>query len=282
MFGRVRLERPSPGTMLGLLVTAGTLLFAAPAAQAADTVCAGALGPVTVPGNLVVPEGQVCDLAGTRVRGNTKVEDTAELYAEQAVLHGNVTADPGAYVDLFETTVGGNVTLNGGLGLSSEDSTIGGNLTSRDADFIDLFGGTLSGNLNAVGGPTAVFAEALNARGNLSAVGTDYFDLYDSVVRGNFSVRNTQSGSIFCGNTLAGNPQFIGNMQLLTIGALEQACAGNTVSGNMIVRDNQADVEINENDIAGNLQCSGNVPPPTGGGNRVRGNSQGQCQGFGI
>jgi hypothetical protein len=282
MFGRVRLERRSSRTTVGLLVTAGTLFFAAPSAQAADTVCAGALGPVTVPGNLIVPEGQVCDLAGTQVRGNTKVEDAAELYTEQASLRGNVTVDPGAYLDLFETTVGGNVRLNESLGLSSETSTIRGNVTSRGTDFIDIFGGAIYGNLDAGGGPTAVFAEALDARGNLTAVGVDYFDLYDSVVRGNFSVRNTESGSIFCGNTLAGNPQFVGNMTLLTIGAPAEACAGNTVSGNVIVRDNQAAAQINDNDIAGNLQCSGNVPPPTGAGNRVRGNSQGQCQGFGT
>jgi hypothetical protein len=283
MFGRVRLGRRSPGTVLGLLVIAGTLLLAAPSAQAAqDTVCVGALGPVTVPGDLIVPEGQVCDLAGTRVSGNTKVEDGGELYAEQASLRSNVTADPGAYVELGETTVGGSVRLNESLGLSSEDSTIGGNIESRDADFIDLFGGSIRGNLDARGGPTAVFAEALDARGNLAAVGVDYFDLYDSEVRGNFSVRNTQSGSIFCGNTLAGNPEFIGNMTLLTIGSPAQACDGNTVSGNVIVRDNQAEAEISDNDIAGNLQCSGNVPAPTGGGNRVQGNTEGQCRGFGT
>ena len=52
------------------------------------------------------------DLAGTRILGSTKVEDAAELYAEQAFLRNNVTADPGAYVDLFESTVGENVRLN--------------------------------------------------------------------------------------------------------------------------------------------------------------------------
>jgi hypothetical protein len=268
--------------LVAALVATGLLAAASTAQAAEETVCVGALGPVTVPGDLIVPEGQVCDLAGTRVLGNTKVEDAAELYAEQAFLRRNVTADPGAYVDLFETTVGGNVRLNESLGLSSENSTIGGNIESRNADFIDLFRGTIRGNLDAGGGPTAVFAEGLDVRGNLAAVGVDYFDLYDSEVRGNFSVRNTQSGSIFCGNTLAGNPEFFGNMTLLTIGSPDQACDGNTVSGNVIVRDNQAEAEISDNDIAGNLQCSGNVPPPTGGGNRVQGNSEGQCQGFGT
>jgi hypothetical protein len=41
-----------------------------------DTTCTGALGAVTVD-NLQVPPGQTCDLAGTRVQGNIKVEASA-------------------------------------------------------------------------------------------------------------------------------------------------------------------------------------------------------------
>jgi len=211
--------------------------------------------PVTVPGNLVVPEGQVCDLAGTTVRGNTKVEDAAELYAEQAHLRRNLTVDPGGYADLFESSVGGSIRLNESLGLSSEDSSIDGNIDSRGADFIDLFGGSLNGNL--------------------AATGTDYVDLYDSVVAGNFSVRNTTSGSIFCGNTLSGNTEFTGNMTRLTIGSPDQACDGNTVNGNIIVLNNQAEAEISDNDVNGNLICRGNTPPPVRGGNRINGKRRG-------
>jgi hypothetical protein len=271
-------------SLVAALVATGMLFAASPALAQDDndTVCTGAMGPVVVPGDLIVPEGQVCDLAGTTVRGNTYVEEAAELYAEQANLRRNLTVDPGGYADLFESRVGGNIRLNESLGLSSEDSSVGGNIDSRGADFIDLFGGSINGNLDARGPDTAVFAEALDVGGNLTAQGTDYFDLYDSVVSGNFYVRNTQSGSIFCGNTLSGNPEFTGNMTLLTIGSPDQACDGNTVSGNIIVRNNQAEAEISDNDVNGNLQCSGNTPPPVGGGNRVNGNAEGQCRGFGT
>jgi hypothetical protein len=272
-------------TSLVAALVATMLLGAASPALAQDsddTVCTGAMGPVTVRGDLVVPEGQVCDLAGTRVLGNTKVEDGAELYAEQATLRGNVSVDPGGYADLFESSVGGNVRLNQSLGLSTEDSSIDGNIDSNAADFVDLFGGDVDGNLVARGGETAVFAEAVGVGGNLVADGNDYFDLYDSEVNGNFSVRNTQSGSIFCGNTLNGNSEFFGNMTLLTIGSPDQACDGNTVNGNILVRNNQAEAEISDNDVNGNLQCSGNTPPPVGGGNRVEGNAEGQCRGFGA
>jgi hypothetical protein len=269
-------------SLVAALVATGMLAAASPAAAADDTVCTGALGPVTVPGDLIVPEGQVCDLAGTTVRGNTFVEEGAELYGEQANLRRSLFVAAAGYADLFESRVGGDIRLNDSLGLSSEDSSVGGNITARGADFVDIFGGSINGNLEATGADTAVFAEGVEVDGNLAASGTDYFDLYDSTVAGNFSVRNTTSGSIFCGNTLAGNPEFTGNMTLLTIGSPTEACDGNRVSGNIIVRNNQAEAEISDNDVNGNLQCSGNTPPPTGGGNRVDGNAEGQCRGFGT
>ena len=278
----IRLPRFAKAAVFSSFVLAGLLAGASPA-LADDTICTGAVGPVTVPGNLIVPEGQVCELAGTRVLGNTKVEESAELYAEQAQLLGNVTdVDPGGYVGLFESRVGGNVRLNESLGVSSEASTIGGNIESWAADFIDLFGVSIGGDVSARGGETAVFGEDLEVGGDLIAEENDYFDLYDSVVNGSFYVRSTQSGSIFCGNTLNGNPEFTGNMTLLTIGSPVQACDGNRVNGNIIVVNNQAAAQISDNDVNGNLVCRANVPPPLGAGNRVGGNAEGQCRGFGI
>jgi hypothetical protein len=263
-------------TLVGALVAAATLA-AAGTAQAADRVCTGVIGPETVHDDLVVPAGQVCDLAGTHVLGNTMVEEAAELYAEQAELAGNVDAAPGAYVDLFETTVAGTLRLDDSLGTSVERGSVG-NIDSRAADFIDLFGARVVGNLTATGGETAVFAEALDVGGNLEATGVDYFDLYDSVVNGTFRVRDNNSGSIFCGNTLNGNSEFANNRTLLTIGSPDQACDGNSLNGNVVVQGNTSETEISDNDVGGNLTCRRNAPPPTGGGNRVEGNKEGQCR----
>lgn len=44
--------------------------------------------------------------------------------------------------------------------------------------------------------------------------------------------------------------------------------------------DNAGGVTISDNVIDGNLQCEGNAPAPTGGGNVVRGNAEGQCSGL--
>src|ERR687896_243851 len=128
------LERPGRGAMarrkgvlVGALVALG-LVAGGGVAQAAERQCIGAIGPETVRGDLVVPAGQVCDLGGTRVRGNVYVREGAELYAEQADIRGSIEAATEAYVDLFETTVGGSLLLKNSLGASTEDSSINGNL----------------------------------------------------------------------------------------------------------------------------------------------------------
>jgi hypothetical protein len=264
-------------TMLVAALVATGVLAAASPAHAGERPCEGAIGPVTVHDDLVVPAGQVCDLAGTRVLGNTRVEQGAELYAEQGELAGNLAAAGGAYVDLFETTVSGTAGLRESLGLSVEGGSIG-NVDSRAADSIDMFGAAVAGNVKVTGGRTAVFAQNLEVGGNLEATGANYFDLYDSVVNGVFHVRESQSGSIFCGNTLNGNSEFTNNQAVLTIGSPGQACDGNRINGNILVRDNNAASEISDNDVGGNLTCRRNVPPPAGGGNRVEGNKEGQCR----
>jgi hypothetical protein len=263
-------------SLVAALATA-MVLGAAGTAQADERRCDGAIGPETVRGDLVVPSGEVCDLAGTRVLGNTTVEPDAELFAEQADLRGNVEAGSNAYVDLFETTLAGNLKLADSLGATTTDSTLA-NLESTGSEFVDLFGGSVSGNVKIEGAETSVIGDTLEVGGTLETTGAQYFDLYDSVVNGNFYVRDTAEGSIFCGNDLNGNSEFLGNMGLLTIGSPDQACDGNTVNGNVKVENNEADSEISDNDINGNLSCYDNEPPPAGGGNRVEGNKEGQCR----
>ena len=259
--------------VLGVLAGGG-------AAQGAERQCIGAIGPETVRGDLVVPAGQICDLAGTQVRGNVYVREGAELYAEQADIRGSIEGAAEAYVELSATTVGGSLGLRSSLGTSVEESTINGNLESTASAFVDLFMVSIGGNLKAEGADTAVFGDAVEIGGTMAALGVDYMDLYDSTVNGDFFVRSTQSGSIFCGNALNGNTEFTDNLGLLTIGSPDQACAGNDVRGSVKVEKNQGATQISDNDIGGNLACFDNTPPPTGTANRVEGNREGQCSTF--
>jgi hypothetical protein len=68
-----------------------------------------------------------------------------------------------------------------------------------------------------------------------------------------------------------------GDIQLDANNGDLQHVAGNTVGGNVQVVSNRGGVDITGNTIDGNLQCKENSPPPTGGGNVVRGSAEDQC-----
>jgi hypothetical protein len=268
------------GALACLLVALGLLAGGSATAHAADRACVGLIGPETIEGNIVVPPGALCDLAGTRVLGNVYVREEAVLIANQADVRGNIEAERDAFVDLTETTVGGTLALRESFGTLVGGSSIGGNVEARGNLFVLLFVSSIGGNMKVIDGGTLVAAEGLQVNGTLEAVGPARFDLRDSTVNGNFYVRGALEGSSFCGNTLNGDAEFTENQTLLTIGSPTSNCDGNEVEGNVKVEKNQAEAEISDNDIGGNLACFDNVPRPTGGGNRVQGNREGQCAAF--
>jgi hypothetical protein len=225
-------------TPAAALATAAALLAAGPA-QADDRSCDGLIGPETVPGGVVVPDGEVCELAGTRVLGSVRVGTGAALFAE--------------------------------------DIELSGNLDVRGDANVSLDGGEIAGGVKAARRGTAVFAQRLIVAGTLEAHGADILDLRDSVVAGNFYVRDTREGSLFCGNTLKGSSEFAGNSGQLTLGSGDGFCDGNRLDGNVKVAGNRGFTEIGDNDVGGNLTCFANDPGPVGGGNRVEGNREGQC-----
>src|SRR5690606_19332886 len=52
------------------------------------------------------------------------------------------------------------------------------------------------------------------------------------------------------------------------------------VDGDIQIEKNRGRVKIDNNKVDGNLQCEKNRPAPTGKGNRVKGDKEGQCRGF--
>jgi hypothetical protein len=192
-----------------------------------------------VRGGVIVPDGEVCELTGTRVLGSVRVGRDAGLFAQEIDLSGNLDV-------------------------------------RGDAD-VSLAGGAIVGSVKATRPGSAVFAERLTVAGTLEASRADILDLRNSVVDGNFYVRDTQEGSLFCGNSLNGNSEFTGNLGQLTLGAGDGFCDGNRLNGNVKVAGNRGFTEIGDNDVGGDLACFDNDPPPVGGGNRVQGNREGQC-----
>jgi hypothetical protein len=107
------------------LLTAA-LLLAAPPAFAEERVCRGTIGRITLD-NVRVPNGAICRLNGTFVKGTVKVQGNAQLYANDVMVIGNIQGEGARYVSVFNTSrVGGSVQVKQGGGGYIADSRVDG------------------------------------------------------------------------------------------------------------------------------------------------------------
>ena len=91
-----------PAAMTGTLLTA-------PAAYADDRICRGTIGAKHLDGNVIVPKGATCTLAGTRIDGNVFVRGNATLFAKGVKVGGNIQADNHRWVVVRHRKVDGQV-----------------------------------------------------------------------------------------------------------------------------------------------------------------------------
>src|ERR687891_471175 len=128
-------------TPAAALAAAGALLAASPA-QADNRSCDGPIGPDTVPGGVVVPDGEVCELAGTRVLGSVRVGTGAALFAEGIVLGGSLDVRGDADGLCDGNRIDGNVKVAGNRGFTEiGDNDVGGNLACSGNDPAPVGGG---------------------------------------------------------------------------------------------------------------------------------------------
>lgn len=155
-------------------------------------------------------------------------------------------------------TITGNLIVLPGGHLNARDIEVGGNVWADSADgiFID-FGSEIIGDVQAINGARVSHAIA------------------SSTVGGDIEFTDIDSGNVgVSGNRVGGNIKLANNV------VTDFDLIGNTVTGDLQFFDNQAPsgvFGIVNNRIFGNLQCENNNPPPTGFGNVVDGNKEGQC-----
>lgn len=139
-----------------------------------------------------------------------------------------------------------DLTCTGAVGAQ----TVDGNVLVPSGASCSLQGTTVQGNV-LVGPGATLDADGVTVDGNIQDDDNDAGDV-------------TVTGS-----------QVDGNIQL------EQGAGvtvtDTTVNGDVQPNFNTGGVTINSNIIGGNLQCEGNDPAPTGGGNTVHGDAEGQC-----
>ena len=224
---------------LSLLVVLG---LAPPlSAHPARTNCTGALSNSTIHGDLVVPDGEHCELFDVTVRGQVRVNHRSTLEVIESRIEGSLTGSRFERVSLRDAGVGESVRLNGGVSTELERSTVAGAI--RLVDQLD--------------------ARVLQSR-----------------VSGDLVVRGTREVALLCGTTVEGNARFAGHRGGLLIGDDPTApsyCSANQVWGHLRVHHNQSDTIVANTTVGRNLVCAANEPAPAVYGNQVRGTARGQC-----
>ena len=137
-------------------VAAAMVLAAPGTASAAPPVeCTGTFIGFA-PGNLIVPEGALCEIVGGAVGNNVKVQPGAlGFHAEGAVIGGNVQS-PGPVVGdvrIVTSEIGGNVTIQrSGTGVELTDNLIGGSVSVDDnTGPVTILRNTIDGALSCQG-----------------------------------------------------------------------------------------------------------------------------------
>ena len=137
----------------------------------------------------------------------------------------------------------GEAECRGAIGATMVDSL----RVPQDAS-CELDGTLVEGTVKVEGG-ASLTARAIQVGGNIQSEGAARVAVERSRVSGSLKVEHGNGAAI----------------------------SHNDVSGSVRVTSNQGAVEISRNLIDGNLDCRDNAPPPTGGGNVVRGNAEDQC-----
>jgi hypothetical protein len=264
-----------------VLVALGILVFGVAGASAANTLCAGPMGAVTIDGN--VSAGPGCDLTNTTVNGNVTVLPGGSLFvapfSSSTRIKGNVLSKGARSVEILSGSVGGHVQIDGTTAAAHGDSvlfgvTVGGNVEIRNgAAFLAVQASTVGGNIlvdgNSGSDSTGLFGDVVVGGGN--------------TVRGNIDVHdNSASGSLFNDIEVGGNgPAVAGSIGGNLLFHHNEATGGtrfdatvvsrNVVGGNLEFHHNAAagpagalvELEASGNAVQRILDCHDDIPAPT-------------------
>lgn len=272
------------------IATAGLLTIAmigltAPSSSAAFTTrCVGEGGAVTIPGDLVVPAGEACVLAGTTIQGDVRVNAGADLVVVDGTIEGGVTVRQDAYFDASTTSVGGAVKARNSFGNLLTGSSVQGAVTttssSGDFGFLVVTDSALGDRVRATGG--ALDLVSSTAAAQVQGLEAEFTDVVDSVVEGDLRVAANELGSVVCDSEVYGAATFTDNTTGVQLGGTRADqglgdCEGaNYFGADVTVDRTQGGVVVVDNIVRGDLAGTGNSPAPVGEGNRVRGELRGQ------
>ena len=125
-----------------------------------------------------------------------------------------------------------------------------------------------------VGG--SLTARDARIRGDLEGSRADFVDLQSSRIDGSVQLEGlVGDATTFEGSEIHGNVELTANRSELQI-------LNNDFLRDVVASRNTGGLEISGNLFEEDLRCDSNSPPPTGVGNRVEGESEGQCASLGA
>jgi hypothetical protein len=145
----------------------------------------------------------------------------------------------------------GDLVVPAGATCTLDGTTVRGNIDVRSGATLDATGVSVRGNIQSDGHAAVGVDGASRIAGSIQLQRGGAFNILDTAVGGDIQVAENRGAS---------------------------SLDANTVGDDVHVIRHRDGVSITDNQIDGNLQCRDNVPAPTGGGNVVQGNVDGQCR----
>ena len=263
----------------GAFVAAGTIASAVPAQAGLTTTCVGSAGAVTVPGDLVVPAGESCELSGTIIEGTTIVRGGADLVLlDGAELRGEVTVRNDGFIATEQSAVNAQVNLRAAFGGYFVESTTEGVIDSRNGSYVYSLDSTHNAELTSR--QSELYVESATVNADVTSRNDTYADLYDSTVTGDVLVARVNEGSLICKSEVDGNAILRHGDGDIQIGAESPLpdCGFNVFGSDLRLVNNTGEIQLSNNVIRNNLICRDNANAPVGEDNRVRGDARHQCE----
>lgn len=231
------------------------------------THCRGTASSASVPGDLVVPKGESCDLTDTTVAGSVTVRADADLLGKGVEVDGALVGASGSYVELSESKIGGDLKLTDAYGAVVEQSTIAGKVSTMPGQ------GDASGRIFAsdvdIDGPFTirsgeVYIEDSTITGSLDSKNSVFTDVKDVFVDKQLKIDQAEDGSMLCAVTVAKNADITDNGGPLQVGPSGSSadCSDGSiyVGKTLAVTGNTGGVVVDDVIVSGDLNVARNEP----------------------
>jgi hypothetical protein len=266
------------------LAAAASMLVAAPAASATETVCTGFVEGGTFD-DVVVPENSSCLLASSVIHGDVTARRDSGLATVGTRIGGNVVGDGADKVEMTEggfpgeSVVGGSIMITGGGGPSgSAEPTpkvviCGTELPHGDIEVKQLRPSDRGPSSVLIGGRFFCGTPEIGGAGGGNTLGTGSIEVSDNTITGSLTVGGLDSGNELGAGSIEVKRNALGAGAGLFV-------EHNAVGGNLEVAqttDPDFGPRITGNSGGGALECFDNISPQFFGSGNSFPKEEGQC-----